>query len=129
MQSGGDTTITSGGKTTMEGTQITADGTATVDATGGVDKSTTVSDGANLGLDHAGADLDVQTTTITSKNSVSPPADFQKALAAIQNDPSLTQAQKDKLLADLGESEHGTIKASGFSHSINSETRLRRRGQ
>ena len=112
----------------MQGAQITADGTASINAAGGVDSSTTVSGGANLGLDHAGADLSVQKTTITSKNNVpAPPADFQKALAAIQNDPTLTQAQKtkamtdkikndptltqaqkDKLLADLAKATSGT---------------------
>lgn len=120
MSSGGDLKITSGGKTTMEGSTLEADGKASVDAKGGVEKKTVVSGGGDLGLDHAGADLKVKETEIKSKNlapaqiklvkefdaikkdpNLSPAQKVKMMLDKIKNDPDLTKAQKDKMTADI----------------------------
>jgi filamentous hemagglutinin family protein len=67
VETAGNLNIKSGGKTTLEGTQATAGGNATIDAQGGVEKKTVVSGGAELGLTKADASLDVQKTSIQSE--------------------------------------------------------------
>lgn len=67
MESDGDVSIKSGGKTRMEGTVINTKQDAVIDAKGGVEKSTTVSGGAALGFDRAGVDLNVQETQINTQ--------------------------------------------------------------
>lgn len=66
MNSGGDVNITSGGKTRMEGTVINTKQDAHINAKGGLEKTTTVSGGASLGMDRADAGLEVQETQINT---------------------------------------------------------------
>ncbi|MDB5478889.1 MAG: adhesin HecA family, partial [Alphaproteobacteria bacterium] len=66
--SGGNLNIESGGKTSFEGTKANADGTATINAKGGVDKKTTVSGGGQIGMSRLGAEIDVQETEINAKS-------------------------------------------------------------
>lgn len=84
MKSGNDLNITSGGKTTMEGTQVEAAGNANIDAQGGVVKKEVGSGGFDLGLDHAGAEGNVQGVNITEGGEDnSPTGDDSNALQAV----------------------------------------------
>ncbi|HSB97804.1 MAG TPA: putative Ig domain-containing protein, partial [Spongiibacteraceae bacterium] len=67
IDTAGNLNIKSGGKTTLEGTQATAGGNASIDAAGGIDKKTVVSGSGEIGLNKADASLDVQKTSIASE--------------------------------------------------------------
>lgn len=66
----GNLQISSGGRTSMEGTQAKVDGSASINAAGGVQKSDAVSGGATVGMTKAGAEVDVAKTSIQAKGGV-----------------------------------------------------------
>lgn len=130
IKSGNDVNIKSGGKTLMEGTKIEADGDANIDAKGGVEKKSTTSANANIGMDHAGGGYesnDVEITEHKEDNSAvgddsnalkavfakmneggenaAPPSpaqnDIVNEIERIDLDESLTPAQKEKKRAVL----------------------------
>jgi filamentous hemagglutinin len=124
MASGGDLTINSGGKTAMQGSQLSSDSATTVNAKGGTDQSSTTSGNGTLTMSNAGASLSTQQTKIISNGltkgvaSASPQLQsslsgilnnpnlsvtdkFKQLTAAVTNDPTLSQADKTTMLATL----------------------------
>ena len=73
VNTGGDLKLKSGGKTTMTGTKAKVEGKATIDAQGGEEENSAVSGGGQIGTSRAGADIDVQKTSIDAKGGVTKP--------------------------------------------------------